>query len=119
MAHKTRLHFGLVLLTSLAFVASACVSTRLEASNDHPANSQAPTTPLPLDASLSAPVSPTPPPAEAPSVERPHDHATPSAGVTYTCPMHPEIVRDSAGKCPICGMTLVKRETPAPRGAEH
>ena len=24
----------------------------------------------------------------------------------YTCPMHPEIVRDHKGNCPICGMTL-------------
>ena len=28
------------------------------------------------------------------------------AGTRYTCPMHPQIVRDVAGKCPICGMTL-------------
>jgi Cu+-exporting ATPase len=26
--------------------------------------------------------------------------------VTYTCPMHPEIVRDAPGFCPICGMVL-------------
>jgi len=25
----------------------------------------------------------------------------------YTCPMHPQIIRDGPGKCPICGMTLV------------
>jgi P-type Cu+ transporter len=25
---------------------------------------------------------------------------------TYTCPMHPEIVRDAPGNCPICGMAL-------------
>ena len=25
----------------------------------------------------------------------------------YTCPMHPEIIRDEAGDCPICGMDLV------------
>jgi Cu+-exporting ATPase len=24
----------------------------------------------------------------------------------YTCPMHPEIVRDEPGNCPLCGMTL-------------
>src|SRR6267154_2784790 len=24
----------------------------------------------------------------------------------YTCPMHPEIVRDRPGSCPICGMAL-------------
>lgn len=27
----------------------------------------------------------------------------------YTCPMHPEIIRDKPGTCPICGMDLVKR----------
>ena len=29
---------------------------------------------------------------------------------TYTCPMHPEIVRDGPGSCPICGMALEPRE---------
>jgi len=28
------------------------------------------------------------------------------AGTKYTCPMHPEIVRDKPGSCPICGMAL-------------
>lgn len=27
-------------------------------------------------------------------------------GVKWTCPMHPEIVRDGPGSCPICGMAL-------------
>jgi P-type Cu+ transporter len=27
-------------------------------------------------------------------------------GTKYTCPMHPEIVRDGPGTCPICGMAL-------------
>jgi Cu+-exporting ATPase len=27
-------------------------------------------------------------------------------GARYTCPMHPEIVRDAPGSCPICGMAL-------------
>src|SRR5262245_6878200 len=39
-------------------------------------------------------------------------HATPAAhgapaGAQYTCPMHPEILRDAPGDCPICGMALV------------
>ncbi len=29
-----------------------------------------------------------------------------AAGTKYTCPMHPEIVRDAPGACPICGMAL-------------
>jgi len=27
-------------------------------------------------------------------------------GTQYTCPMHPEIVRDGPGSCPLCGMAL-------------
>jgi YHS domain-containing protein len=30
----------------------------------------------------------------------------PPAGSTFTCPMHPEIVGDKPGSCPICGMAL-------------
>jgi len=28
----------------------------------------------------------------------------------YTCRMHPQIHADKPGKCPICGMTLIKKE---------
>ncbi len=40
-----------------------------------------------------------------------HAHAiavasTAPAGAKWTCPMHPEIVRDGPGSCPICGMAL-------------
>ena len=28
----------------------------------------------------------------------------------HTCPMHPQIIRDKPGNCPICGMKLVKKE---------
>ncbi len=28
------------------------------------------------------------------------------AGTLYTCPMHPEVVRDAPGTCPLCGMAL-------------
>jgi membrane fusion protein, copper/silver efflux system len=28
----------------------------------------------------------------------------------YTCPMHPEIIRDKPGQCPICGMDLVEKK---------
>lgn len=28
----------------------------------------------------------------------------------YVCPMHPQIIRDKPGSCPICGMDLVKKE---------
>ncbi len=35
--------------------------------------------------------------------------APPAAKTEYTCPMHPEIVRDAPGSCPICGMALEPR----------
>jgi Cu+-exporting ATPase len=48
-----------------------------------------------------------------------HDHApaqaavapkpAPVGAVEWTCPMHPEIVRDRPGSCPICGMALEPR----------
>src|SRR5579884_4125758 len=38
------------------------------------------------------------------------------AAVTYTCPMHPEVVRDAPGACPICGMALEPRIPTADQG---
>jgi len=32
------------------------------------------------------------------------------AKVMYTCPMHPEVLTEKPGKCPKCGMNLVKKE---------
>ncbi|TLU97339.1 efflux RND transporter periplasmic adaptor subunit [Dyadobacter luticola] len=29
----------------------------------------------------------------------------------YTCPMHPQVIQEKPGKCPICGMDLVVKET--------
>jgi Cu(I)/Ag(I) efflux system membrane fusion protein len=37
-----------------------------------------------------------------------HDHGTAAAKDQYQCPMHPTIVQDHPGDCPICGMKLVK-----------
>ena len=41
------------------------------------------------------------------------------AGTKYTCPMHPEIVRDRPGSCPKCGMALVPMLPALPRAAEY
>ena len=58
-----------------------------------------------------------------------HDHLHPSVaaavtprsagGTRYTCPMHPEIVRDAPGNCPKCGMTLIPMPAVAPPAAEY
>jgi membrane fusion protein, copper/silver efflux system len=46
-----------------------------------------------------------------------------SAAVRYRCPMHPAVVQERKGECPICGMDLVLVEAsavPGPQGAvEH
>jgi hypothetical protein len=33
-----------------------------------------------------------------------------TAKYIYTCTMHPEVMKDKPGKCPKCGMTLVKKK---------
>jgi Cu(I)/Ag(I) efflux system membrane fusion protein len=39
------------------------------------------------------------------------------SGAKYTCPMHPQILEDHPGSCPICGMTLVKKSGQASEGS--
>jgi len=53
----------------------------------------------------------------------PDHHMDPSPGEpsppadVYSCRMHPQVKERQPGKCPICGMTLVKQ--PARQGGEH
>lgn len=37
----------------------------------------------------------------------------------YTCPMHPQIIEDHPGTCPICGMDLVAKQFPAKTSAQN
>jgi P-type Cu2+ transporter len=37
----------------------------------------------------------------------------------YTCPMHPQIIQDSPGNCPLCGMTLVPLTKPGTHGGHE
>jgi len=39
----------------------------------------------------------------------PNPAPPPGKPVEYTCPMHPEVVRDRPGSCPLCGMALEPR----------
>jgi Cu(I)/Ag(I) efflux system membrane fusion protein len=46
----------------------------------------------------------------AKSTRPPRAHAVAQAGVEFYCPMHPDVVQEQPGNCPICGMPLSKRE---------
>ncbi|CUI04181.1 Lead, cadmium, zinc and mercury transporting ATPase; Copper-translocating P-type ATPase [Janthinobacterium sp. CG23_2] len=41
-----------------------------------------------------------------PQMDEPTSAVNGAEGVTYTCPMHPEIRQSTPGSCPICGMAL-------------
>ena len=38
--------------------------------------------------------------------------------IIYTCPMHPEVIKNIPGSCPKCGMRLVKTEAKT-RNSDH
>ena len=67
--------------------------------SDHPANPGAALSPLSKPSSTLAE-----------SAERPAPSSQPAKLGMYTCSMHPEVVSDEPGKCPKCGMKLVKNE---------
>ncbi len=51
------------------------------------------------------------PSAPSASNASPSSVVTPAAtAVVYTCPMHPEVTSDKAGKCPKCNMDLVVKK---------
>ena len=61
----------------------------------------------------------------SPTAVQPADHQhgqaepAPAEKDVYVCPMHPQVRQDKPGKCPICGMDLVKEvkpPEPAPKG---
>ena len=96
-----------LLLPVLGFAAS-CASTELAVPNAHPGNPRASAGQVASASPLqggSAAAQTSSAHQEAAPQEQSHEHAT-----TYTCTMHPEIIRDKPGNCPICGMKLVPRK---------
>lgn len=124
------------LIAALALV--ACVDTALDTPARHPANpspSPAPAAKAPpalasgFDPFVAFPAESAPQRASAAPGDVGHaEHAhgadarpaaaeqgapPPGDATVYTCPMHPEIVRDAPGNCPICGMKLVPKKPSA------
>jgi membrane fusion protein, copper/silver efflux system len=48
-----------------------------------------------------------------------HNHQGQAATPLYTCPMHPFIIKDKPGTCPICGMELIKKLNDAQNVAQQ
>lgn len=102
----------------IGFLVSGCAATtpapRLSPMD--PADPKASEAAIPIPSTLlqlpaSQPTTPSPP-TEAMTHEHhtqgsPDDKA-PVADV-YSCPTHPQVRKDKHGKCPICGMALVKQ----------
>ena len=65
------------------------------------------TTELPTIASGALPT-PSEPFSQA-RADTPAEHAAKHQDPRYVCPMHPQIVKDEPGTCPICGMNLVEK----------
>lgn len=111
----------------IAFAVAACGAerVRVHVPKDHPAHPDAPAGVQPVRATALAETEPTSRPAT--EVPAPHEHmhgqgareapqtasapaSQPAGEQAYTCPMHPEVNGSAPGRCPKCGMTLVKKE---------
>ncbi|MBS1527480.1 MAG: efflux RND transporter periplasmic adaptor subunit [Bacteroidetes bacterium] len=49
--------------------------------------------------------------------KRKQEQAHVQNSVKYTCPMHPQVLEDRPGNCPICGMALIKKSGQISEGA--
>lgn len=65
--------------------------------------------PLALVLSLTACGEAKPPSTQPVNTDTAVEHAAKHLQEKYVCPMHPNIIRDVAATCPLCGMDLVKK----------
>ncbi len=114
-----------IFLCVAAVCFAGCVSMEpAEFANGHPANPQSETVTRPVEQSLLRSYEiPSP---GLPQLDRREfvneqslDHTTTvSSEQLYTCPMHPEIVQNTPGDCPICKMRLVPKVAHDAGGSE-
>jgi hypothetical protein len=117
-----------LLILSIGVVfAAGCASTPPDATtgSDHPASANAAASPMPALSGTLAQSEPLGTPRGEASAGSNHGGMTgmtgmshgeaaatsqPTAAAGYACPMHPEVTSNEPGKCPKCGMKLVKNE---------
>jgi hypothetical protein len=96
-------------LIALAVLVAACSSSRPGPGVDAPVHSHEAAAPSPtlqpdgFDAAAPISVAEAAKAGGGPEV-------TADADAIYACPMHPEVTSATPGKCPKCGMTLIKRD---------
>jgi hypothetical protein len=106
-------------LIALAVLVAACSSSRPDPGVvDAPMHSHKVATPSPTlqpdelqpdEFDAAAPISVAEAAKAAGSAEVPAETDA-DADAIYACPMHPEVTSATPGKCPKCGMTLIKRD---------
>ena len=105
-------------MCKFAFVAFVVLAMGCADGTVPPPNASHPASPnAPEGAAYVAPASSAPEPATTPMDHSGHaghgaaaSSSASSEKVVYTCPMHPEVISDTPGKCPKCGMTLVPKK---------
>lgn len=70
------------------------------------------------NASLSSTSSSTPP-VNAPHGDASHDPASEDENRLWTCGMHPWVITEEPGLCPICNMDLIPKQKNAKKGSEN
>lgn len=90
---------------SFTLILLGCSRERMtRVSSDNPASPAATEAPVPQSQGIAPGLS-----GQAPT-ETTISSTQQNQKVVYTCPMHPQILRDKPGSCPICGMTLVPKK---------
>lgn len=116
-----------LVLSLLALLVGGCssASTSAPLSTDHPGSPSADAGVMSTPSeTLNASDVPPPPNSDAqPSMRAGHPgmgkvsaEAPTAAEDQYTCPMHADVTSDKPGKCPKCGMALVKKTAAGANG---
>lgn len=96
-------------LSLMLILTAGCARTCLPALPDgHPASPEAQEAPPPERSDVLAIKDPLPDPVP-PEMKAEGHTSVPEGRPAFVCPMHPNVRAQEPGKCPVCGMGLVKQ----------